>query len=69
MQQAPWTLPHILVQVVRRGHRGKRGVVVVRVTKTPIATAQVMAVMIVVLKEFLFVGGEIVKRLLLESTS
>lgn len=37
MQQAPWTLPHILVQVIRRGHRRERGVVV-RVAKTPIAT-------------------------------
>lgn len=67
VQQAPRVGPHILVQVVGWRHsRARRGVV--RVTKTPATTAQVMVMMIVVLKEFVFTGRKIIQGLLLEGS-
>lgn len=68
VQQAPRAGPHILVQVVGWRHSRARGGVV-RVTKTPATTAQVMVVMmIVVLKEFIFAGRKIIQGLLLEGS-
>lgn len=66
VQQPPRTGPHVLVQVVGRRHSRARGVV--RVTKVPATTTQVMVMMIVVLKEFIFTGRKIIQGLLLKGS-
>lgn len=66
VQQPPRTGPHVLMQVVGRRHSRARGVA--RVTEVPATTTQVMVMMIVVLKEFVFTGRKIVQGLLLEGS-
>lgn len=68
VQQTPRAGPHILVQVVWWRH-SRAGGRVVRVLKTATATTQVMVMMIVVLKEFVFTGRIFILGLLLKGTS
>lgn len=63
MVQTPWAGPHVLVQVVGGWHCGTRGAVVM-----PNSTISMM-VIIVLLKELIFAGSELVQGFLLQSSS
>lgn len=64
VQQAPRTGAHVLVQVVGWRHGRPRGGWVVRVTEMSAAPTQVVVLMIVVLKELVFTGSEVIEGLL-----
>lgn len=66
VQKTPRTGSNVLVQVVGRRHSGARRVV--RLTNVPATTTQVMVMMIVVLKEFVFTRRKIIQGLLFEGS-
>lgn len=65
VQEPPRARPHILMQMI--GWRHGRSRRVVEVMKVPTVATEMRV--IVLLKEFIFTGREVVQRLLLEDSS